>query len=351
MSTLTEAEKYVNDIQARTKTENYTSKISTNFDSDSQITGKNVTFPTTTKAPKRNIGKVRDRYDYEDDKHDFLALVTTDRQSGFDRMLAKVPYKGQVLNLTSAYWFEQSKHIIPNHIISIPHPNVSIVKKCTPFPIEFVARSYMTGSTSTSIWKNYQNGVRNYCGHILPEGMTKNKKLAINILTPTTKEEEHDRPISAEDVVKEGWMTQADFDVCAEATLKVFSLGQSIAKKRGLILVDTKFEFGKDSEGNILLIDEVLTPDSSRYWLEASYAERIEKGLEPENIDKEFLRLWFAKECDPYKDEVIPDAPKDLVTELSRRYISLYEMITGKEFEFTEGAESKIADAIMGHAN
>jgi phosphoribosylaminoimidazole-succinocarboxamide synthase len=209
----------------------------------------------------------------------------------------------------------------------------------------------MTGSTSTSIWKNYQNGVRNYCGHILPEGMTKNKKLAINILTPTTKEEEHDRPISAEDVVKEGWMTQADFDVCAEATLKVFSLGQSIAKKRGLILVDTKFEFGKDSEGNILLIDEVLTPDSSRYWLEASYAERIEKGLEPENIDKEFLRLWFAKECDPYKDEVIPDAPKDLVTELSRRYISLYEMITGKEFEFTEGAESKIADAIMGHAN
>ena len=205
----------------------------------------------------------------------------------------------------------------------------------------------MTGSTSTSIWKNYQNGVRNYCGHQLPEGMSKNQKLWDLLLTPTTKEEEHDRPISAEDIVKEGWMSQEDFDICAKASLEVFALGQKIAAERGLILVDTKYELGKDEDGNILLIDEVHTPDSSRYWLASSYEERMAQGLEPENIDKEFLRLWFAKNCDPYKDETLPEAPKDLVVELSRRYISLFEMITWKEFEFNDGAESKIADAIQ----
>lgn len=345
MSSIADTEKYVNDVQNRTKQPSYADKISKIYDSGAQITGENVVFDTESTTgstpPERKVGKVRDRYDVGD----VLALVTTDRQSGFDRMLAKVPYKGQVLNLTSAYWFEQTKDIIPNHLISVPHPNVSIVKKCTPFPIEFVVRSYMTGSTSTSIWKNYSNGVQNYCGHQLPDGMIKNQKLERNILTPTTKEE-HDRPISGEDVVKEGWMTQDDFDVCGEAALKIFELGQSIAKGRGLILVDTKYEFGKDAEGNILLIDEVQTPDSSRYWLSSTYDERMGNGLEPENIDKEFLRLWFTKHCDPYKDEVIPDAPKELVVELSRRYISLYEMITGKEFEFTEGAESKIAQSI-----
>ena len=291
---------------------------------------------------KRIVGKVRDRYDLGEK----LALITTDRQSGFDRMLAKVPFKGQVLNLTSAYWFEQTKDIIPNHILSIPHPNVSIVKKCTPFPIEFVVRSYMTGSTSTSIWKNYQNGVRNYCGHILPEGMVKNQKLAENLLTPTTKEEEHDRPISKADIVREGWMTEQDFNVCSKAALSIFAKGQELASERGLILVDTKFEFGKDENGNILIIDEVLTPDSSRYWLAGSYEERFSKGKEPDNIDKEFLRLWFAEHCDPYKDEVLPEAPKELVCELSRRYISLYEMITGKEFEFIDGAEDMLGEAI-----
>lgn len=192
----------------------------------------------------------------------------------------------------------------------------------------------MTGSTSTSIWKNYQNGVRNYCGHALPEGMTKNEKLPKNLLTPTTKEEEHDRPISVADIVKENWMTQQDLDVCAQAALKVFARGQEIAEQHGLILVDTKYEFGKTESGEILLIDEVHTPDSSRYWLANSYKERIAQGMEPENIDKEFLRLWFRDHCDPYKDATIPDAPRDLVLELSRRYIQLYEMITWKDFDF-----------------
>ncbi len=337
----------MNEIQSRTKEPTYIDQISKIYDNNSQITGDNVNFTpgSISPIPTRKVGKVRDRYDVKN----VLALVTTDRQSGFDRMLAKVPYKGQVLNLTSADWFEQTKDIIPNHVLDVPHPNVSIVKKCTPFPIEFVVRSYMTGSTSTSIWKNYSNGVRNYCGYVLPDGMVKNQKLEKNILTPTTKEEEHDRPISAEEIIKEGWMTKEDFDVCGEAALKIFALGQSIAKERGLILVDTKYEFGKDADGNILLIDEVHTPDSSRYWLSSSYEDRMAKGMEPENIDKEFLRLWFAKQCDPYNDEVLPEAPKELVVELSRRYVSLYEMITGKEFEFTEGAEGKIAESIVVH--
>jgi len=176
--------------------------------------------------------------------------------------------------------------------------------------------------------------------------MKKNQKLEKVILTPTTKEEEHDRPISAEEIVKEGWMTQEDFGVCAKAALEVFASGQQIAAEHGLILVDTKYEMGKDAEENIILIDEVHTPDSSRYWLASSYQQRIDNGQEPENIDKEFLRLWFRDHCDPYNDPVLPEAPKDLVCELSRRYITLYEMITGKDFEFDEATEDQIEDAI-----
>jgi len=334
---------FILDAQIKTESPYYKSRITDRFDSGTQITGDKV--GDDIQGAKRISGKVRDRYDLGDK----LALVTTDRQSGFDRMLALVPYKGQVLNLTSAFWFDQTKHIIPNHLISVPHPNVSIVKKCKPFPIEFVVRAYVTGSTSTSIWKNYQNGVRNYCGHELPEGLQKNQKLWKLLVTPTTKEEDHDRPISAADIVKEGWMTQADFDVCSSAALKCFALGQKIASDHGLILVDTKYEMGKDlATESIMMIDEMLTPDSSRYWLASSYEERIRQGMEPENIDKEFLRLWFRDHCDPYKDDVIPDAPKELVTELSRKYISLFEMITWKDFDFGDDSttEEGIADAI-----
>jgi phosphoribosylaminoimidazole-succinocarboxamide synthase len=209
----------------------------------------------------------------------------------------------------------------------------------------------MTGSTSTSIWKNYQDGVRNYCGHALPEGMHKNQKLAENLLTPTTKEEDHDRPIDVAGIVSENWMSQADLDVCANAAAKVFSLGQTVAAERGLILVDTKYEFGRDEEtGEILLIDEVHTPDSSRYWLASTYEERIAAGQEPDNIDKEFLRLWFRDNCDPYKDEILPEAPRDLVLELARRYITLYEMITWNDFDFSSIAgEEAITEAIASN--
>ena len=339
-----------NNNTANSRDEAHVDKISSSYDGSEQITGDNVAFdPKSGIVPSRVTGKVRDRYDLGPAK---LALVTTDRQSGFDRMLAVVPYKGQVLNLISAYWFGITRDIIPNHLLSTPHPNVSIVRKCTPFPIEFVVRSYMTGSTSTSIWKNYQDGVRRYCGHDLPNGMTKNQKLEKNILTPTTKEEEHDRPISESEIVSEGWMTQEDFDVCARASLAIFARGQEIASERGLILVDTKYEFGRDVEDGttIRLIDEVNTPDSSRYWISGTYRERIASGMEPENIDKEFLRLWFRDNCDPYNDAVLPDAPKDLVVELARRYIHLYETITGMKFEFRDGAEGDIAIAIQENA-
>mmetsp|Transcript_1661 Transcript_1661/g.3774 ORF Transcript_1661/g.3774 Transcript_1661/m.3774 type:complete len:487 (-) Transcript_1661:576-2036(-) len=330
----------VDDAQLQTKSFKYTHAMAIVYDNNLQITGEKLGLENIKR------GKVRDRVDVSENA---IALVTTDRQSGFDRQLALVPYKGAVLNLTSAFWFDQTKDIIPNHILAIPHPYVTIAKKCQPFPIEFVVRSYMTGSTDTSIWKNYQNGVREYCGHTLPEGMVKNQKLEQNLLTPTTKEEEHDRPISAEDIIKEKWMTKEDWDVCAKAALRVFALGQKIAAEHGLILVDTKYEFGRDLEtGEILLIDEVHTPDSSRYWLSSSYEERIAAGLEPENIDKEFLRLWFREQCDPYKDEVLPDAPRDLVLELSRRYITLYEMITWNHFDFSiGGGEDGITAAIQ----
>ncbi len=277
-------------------------------------------------------GKVRDRYELEDR----LVLITTDRQSAFDRILAAIPFKGQVLNQTSAWWFEQTKDIIPNHVINIPDPNATVARKCTVFPIEFVVRGYITGSTSTSLWTVYNSGDREYCGNVLPDGLVKNQKLDTNMLTPTTKEEHHDRPISPSEIVNEGWMSQEDWDYCSGKAVELFTFGQKTAAENGMILVDTKYEMGRDEDGHIMLIDEIHTPDSSRYWLADSYEARINAGKEPENIDKEFLRLLFVGNCDPYNDNVLPDAPEELVIELSKRYIQLYEMITGKTFSFPD---------------
>jgi len=283
-------------------------------------------LPLAAKYP----GKVRDTYEIGDGR---LLLLTTDRQSGFDRLLGAIPFKGQVLNRTSLYWFEQTRGIIGNHVISSPHANALIARKCKVLPIEFVVRGYMTGSTDTSIWTQYQKGVRNYCGHALPEGMKKNEPLSTNIVTPTTKEKEHDRPITAEGIVAEGWLTKEQWDVCSAKTLELFAFGQKLAAERGLILVDTKYEFGVTSDGEILLIDEIHTPDSSRYWLADSYAERLVAGQEPNMIDKEFFRLWFRDRCDPYKDAVLPVPPPELIAELAARYIQLFEKITGTTFE------------------
>ena len=285
---------------------------------------------TDMPLPAKYPGKVRDTYELNDGN---LLLLTTDRQSGFDRLLGAIPFKGQVLNRTSLYWFEHTRGIIGNHVISSPHANALIARKCAVLPIEFVVRGYLTGSTDTSIWTQYQNGVRNFCGHSLPGDMKKNEPLSANIVTPTTKEKQHDRPITAEEIVAEGWLTKEQWDFCSKKALELFAFGQKIAAERGLILVDTKYEFGVTSDGEILLIDEIHTPDSSRYWLADSYAERLAAGQEPNMIDKEFFRLWFRERCDPYADAVLPVPPDDLIAELAARYIQLFEKITGNRFE------------------
>jgi phosphoribosylaminoimidazole-succinocarboxamide synthase len=292
----------------------------------------NTLTETALPGGSKTTGKVRDQYDLGDK----IALITTDRQSAFDRVLASIPFKGQVLNLTSAWWFDQTEHIIPNQVIDVPDPNVTLAKKCDVFPIEFVVRGYITGSTSTSLWTVYNNGDREYCGNELPEGLVKNQQLAANMLTPTTKEEHHDRPIAPPEIVSEGWMTQEDWDYCSQKALELFAFGQQKAAEHGMILVDTKYEMGRDTDGNIVLIDEIHTPDSSRYWIAETYDDRMAAGQEPQNIDKEFLRLWFVDNCDPYNDETLPDAPEELVAELSSRYIYLYETITGKSFPFPD---------------
>ena len=292
----------------------------------------NTLTETSLSGRSKKTGKVRDQYDLDDQ----VALITTDRQSAFDRVLASIPFKGQVLNLTSAWWFSQTKHIIPNQVISVPDPNVTLAKKCEVFSIEFVVRGYITGSTSTSLWTVYNNGDREYCGNILSEGLKKNQKLEANMLTPTTKEEHHDRPIAPPEIVSEGWMTQEDWDYCSQKALALFAFGQQKAAEHGLILVDTKYEMGRDTDGTIRLIDEIHPPDSSRYWVAETYDERMSAGQEPQNIDKEFLRLWFVDNCDPYNDKTLPDAPDELVAELSSRYIYLYETITGKAFPFPD---------------
>ena len=307
----------------------------------------NTLTETSLTGGNKRTGKVRDQYDLGDK----IALITTDRQSAFDRVLAAIPFKGQVLNQTSAWWFDKTQNIIPNHVINLPDPNVTLAKKCDVIPIEFVVRGYITGSTSTALWTVYNNGNREYCGNVLPEGMVKNQKLDSNMLTPTTKEEHHDRPIAPDEIVNEGWMTQKDWDFCSQKALELFTFGQKKASENGMILVDTKYEMGHDSSGNIVLIDEIHTPDSSRYWITETYSERMAAGEEPQNVDKEFLRLWFVDNCDPYNDETLPEAPEELVVELSSRYIYLYEIITGGTFVFPEDkpVQERINENLKDH--
>lgn len=280
---------------------------------------------------KVHTGKVRDTFE----KNGKRVIVTSDRQSAFDRVLTTIPFKGQILNRTSAFFFEKTADIVKNHLIAVPDPAVSIVRKAKVFPVEFIIRGYMTGSTSTSVWKNYEKGVRDYCGVKLPEGMSKNEAFARPLITPTTKPETgHDELISPQGIIERQLMTAAEWEEVSAYALAVFLRGAEIADQAGLILVDTKFEFGRDAEtGEILLVDEVLTPDSSRYWMKSSYAERFAAGQEPQSFDKEFLRLWYQDKCDPYHDEVLPEAPAELRARLADIYAQAFEMITGQAFE------------------
>lgn len=291
---------------------------------------------------EKKTGKVRDIYIGKDN----ITLVSTDRHSSFDRIIAHIPFKGEILNQISLFWFEQTKDIIQNHVISTPDPSVLVAKKCKPLPIEAIVRGYITGVTSTSLWTHYQAGKRDFGNFTLPEGLKKNQKLEEPVFTPSTKFEEHDRTLSPDEIVQEGLLSREVITEVERVAKELFKRGQKIALEKGLILVDTKYEFGLDDEGRLTLIDEIHTPDSSRYWKAVTYDVRFKAGEEPEYFDKEFLRLWFKENCDPYKDEVLPKAPPELVAELSRRYIEIYETITGKAFDhdFSQSAMERITN-------
>jgi phosphoribosylaminoimidazole-succinocarboxamide synthase len=277
-------------------------------------------------------GKVRDIY-FQPDR---LILIATDRHSSFDRIIAHIPNKGAVLNLSSAFWFKQTADIVPNHVIDIPDPNVTVARRLKPLAVEAVVRGYLTGTTSTSIWTRYKNGERSFGGLTLPDSLRKNSKLPHPIFDPTTKEDEHDRSLSLKELVDEGFIDAATLEKLRMTALALFARGQEVAARHGLILVDTKYEFGVDENGVLTLIDEIHTPDSSRYWHLDSYEVRLECGEEPEYFDKEFLRIWFRQHCDPYKDAVLPQAPAEMVTELSRRYIEIFEQLTGEKFSIPQ---------------
>jgi len=276
----------------------------------------------------RYSGKVRDVYDLGDK----LIMVSTDRYSAFDRNLALVPDKGQLLTEITKWWFDKTKSIVKNHLISSPDPNVLVCKKYQVLPIEMIVRGYITGVTNTSLWHTYSNGKRDYGEFSLPDDLRKNQKLPEPVVTPTTKFEEHDRNLTPAQAIKEELIDEKTFNQAKEIALNLFKFGQKTADRKGLILVDTKYEFGLDKEGELVLIDEIHTPDSSRYWLEETYEDKISRGEEPDNYDKEYLRLWFKKKFDPYKDTEVPEPPTKIINELSRRYKFVYESLSSEGF-------------------
>ena len=275
-------------------------------------------------------GKVRDNYSLPDGTR---VLVTTDRISAFDRVLGTLPFKGQVLNGLSSWWFDATKDVAPSHVISVPDPNVLHAVECAPLPVELVVRSYLTGVTSTSVWTHYAEGKRTFAGHALPDGMKKNEPLPAPILTPSTKADKggHDVTVSRAELLGLGQISEEDFDAAGAIAMKLFARGQEICRQRGLILVDTKYEMGKTPDGRIVVIDEIHTPDSSRYWLAASYEGRLSRGEEPESFDKEYVRRWLA--AVGFKgDGPIPVIPDDVRIEASRRYVEACEMVRGEPF-------------------
>lgn len=288
--------------------------------------------------PNYYRGKVRENYDLPDGSR---IIISTDRLSAFDRILTCIPYKGQVLTQTARYWFEETADICPNHVITYPDPNVVVGKRLNILPVEIVVRGYLAGTTGTSILTLYKKGKRSMYGITLPDGLRDNEVLPRPIITPTSKafDDGHDEPLSAEQIVSDGLLTQEQWDTVSRYALALFARGQEIAARRGLILVDTKYEFGTDADGNILLADEIHTPDSSRYWIVDSYQQSFEKGERPASFDKDFVRSWVAERCDPYKDE-IPEIPMELVEETSKVYIKAYETITGLQFVPDERGET-----------
>jgi phosphoribosylaminoimidazole-succinocarboxamide synthase len=284
--------------------------------------------------PGHYRGKVRENYDLADGSR---ILIATDRISAFDRILAAIPVKGLVLTQTARFWFEATKVLCRNHVIECPDPNVLVCKRLSMMPVEMVVRDYLAGTTSTSILQMYKKGSREMYGHRLPEGLRDNQKLRETIITPTTKaaQGDHDTPLSAEDILARKLLTEKQWREVSEKALALFACGRELAARRGMILVDTKYEFGFDEKGAIVLADEVHTPDSSRYWVAASYPARFAAGEPPDTLDKDFVRRWIAARCDPYKD-AIPRIPPDVILDAAARYVDLYEQLTGEELELPD---------------
>jgi len=279
---------------------------------------------------RRIEGKVRDSYVAGNRR----TLVASDRISCFDVVVGTIPFKGQVLNEIAAFWFEKTASVAPNHLLEVPDPCVTIARELRPLPVEFVYRGYLTGVSSTSIWRAYEAGERLYCGHRLPDGLRKHERLPAPLLTPTTKAEhgEHDALSSREELIAAGAISAEHYDGVARIAARLFAAGQAWAATRGLILADTKYEMGLADDGGIVVIDEIHTPDSSRYWYTDGYAEAFSRGEDPKSLDKEYVRRWLVEQG--FRGEGPPPTlPDDVRCEAARRYIETYERITGRAFE------------------
>jgi phosphoribosylaminoimidazole-succinocarboxamide synthase len=293
--------------------------------------GNVLSDATIPELPNHYRGKVRDNYDLADGRR---IIIATDRLSAFDRVLTAIPCKGQVLTQIARFWFDETRDICPNHVIDYPDPNVVVCRRLDILPVEIVVRDYLTGTTGTSIWPMYKSGRREIYGIRFPDGLRQNQRLPATIITPTTKaaEGEHDEPVTPDQITRRGLLTPEQWRNVSDLALALFARGRAIAAERGLILVDTKYEFGLDRGERIILADEIHTPDSSRYWIRDTYEHRFAAGESPDTLDKDYLRRWVTARCDPYRDP-IPEIPSEVILETARIYIDAYEIITGKSFE------------------
>jgi phosphoribosylaminoimidazole-succinocarboxamide synthase len=291
---------------------------------------------TIPELPNHYRGKVRDNYDLADGRR---VIIATDRLSAFDRIVTAIPLKGQALTQIARFWFDATGDICPNHVIEYPDPNVLVGRRLSIMPVEIVVRDYLTGTTATSIWPMYRSGRREIYGIRFPDGLRENQKLPSTIITPTTKAFEggHDEPLTADQILDRRLLTPEQWETVSRLALALFARGREIAGRHGLILVDTKYEFGFDADGRIVLADEIHTPDSSRYWLAGSYAKRFAAGETPESLDKDFVRRWVSAHCDPYRDP-IPPVPRPIIAEAARLYVEVFETVTGQSFEYPDPA-------------
>lgn len=311
------------------------------LDDLTHLTQETIMTDPVPELPNHYQGKVRDNYDLPDGRR---IIIASDRLSAFDRHLCAVPYKGQVLTQTARYWFDVTGDICPNHVIAYPDPNVLVCRGLRMLPVEMVVRGYLAGTTSTSILTRYQTGQREMYGLRLPDGMAPNQQLPAPILTPTSKAAngDYDAPLSPAQIVEQGLLTADQWDEVSAISLSLYARGRELAATRGLILADTKYEFGVDADGHIVLADEIHTPDSSRFWRAATYEDRFAKGERPDSFDKDVIRSWVGARCDPYRDP-IPEIPEEIIQAASNTYIEAFETITGQPFAKPDASEPVLA--------